>query len=267
MEKLLKILKIIFGNLFFISAFMGYVLYGYFVIIRMRMIRKKYGFEESMKYALPRIRNFGQRAFRWTFSKVKVLRKADLPKSPYIIVSNHQSLLDIPLILGYVDPSILFVAKEEVRRIPMIGAFVKEMGGVFIDRKNTVNAAKALKSVVERIEEGRNVVIFPEGTRSYNGELGEFKKGSLKIAMRTGAKIVPVALNGTFKITPKGSIFVRPGKVKLMVGDPMDPEGFKTEEELRNAVRERIQSLLFSMRGGDEDGETQVGEDKSFAHG
>lgn len=267
MERLSKALKLVFGNLFFILAFIGYVLYGYFVIIRMRMIRRKRGFDESMKYALSRIRKFGQRAFRWTFSKVEVLKNSGLPSPPYIIVSNHQSLLDIPLILGYVDPSILFVAKEEVSKIPMIGAFVREMGGVFIDRKSTLNAVKALKKVVERIEEGRNVVIFPEGTRSYNGELGEFKKGSLKIAKRTGVKIVPVALDGTFRITPKGSIFVRPGKVKLMIGETLDPNEFESEDELRKAVRSSIETMLLSMRGGEEYGETQVSENKGTSHG
>lgn len=244
-------LKTIFGNLIFVLGFIGYVIYGYIVIIRMKIKKNKYGFEEMLKYAAPRIRNFSLRAFKWTFVKVEVEGTENIPKdSNFLVVANHQSLLDIPLLLAYIDPTLAFIAKKEVSKIPMIGSFVREMGGVLLDRSDPRKAVSALMEVVKSLKEGRSFVLFPEGTRSTNGNLGEFKKGSFKLPLRANVKILPVVIDGTISVTPKGSIFIRPNRVRLKILKPLDPKDFKDEESLRVFLHQRIKGELERLRGG-----------------
>ncbi|HEW91996.1 MAG TPA: 1-acyl-sn-glycerol-3-phosphate acyltransferase [Thermotogaceae bacterium] len=245
------ILKMILGNLIFIFGFIAYVVYGYIVIIRMRIKRKKYGVKKMLEYAAPRIKNFSIRAFKWTFVDVEVEGMENIPKdSNFLIIANHQSLLDIPLLLAYIDPTLAFIAKKEVSKIPMIGSFVKEMGGVLLDRSDIKKAVAALMEVMKGLREGRSFVLFPEGTRSADGNLREFRKGSLKIALRTKVKILPVVIDGTINVTPKGSIFIRPNKVKLKILEPLDPSKFENEESLRGFLEKSFKDQLLLMRGG-----------------
>jgi len=244
-------LKTLLGNLIFIFGFIGYIIYGYIVIIKMKSKKRKYGFEEMLKYAAPRIRNFSIRAFKWTFVRVEVEGTENIPKdSNFLVIANHQSLLDIPLLLAYIDPALAFIAKKEVSKIPMIGSFVKEMGGVFLDRSDARKAVSALMEAMKNLKEGRSFVLFPEGTRSTDGNLKEFKKGSLKLALRTNVKVLPVVIDGTINVTPKGSIFLKPNKVKLKILKPLDPKDFKDEETLRNFLHQRIEKELKRLRGG-----------------
>jgi len=100
------------------------------------------------------------------------------------------------------------------------------------------------------LREGRSFVLFPEGTRSADGNLREFRKGSLKIALRTKVKILPVVIDGTINVTPKGSIFIRPNKVKLKILEPLDPSKFENEESLRGFLEKSFKDQLLLMRGG-----------------
>lgn len=245
------LLKMILGNLRFIIGFIVYIFYGYFVIFQMRIKRKKYGNEEALKYAAPRIKNFSIRAFKWTFVDVEVEGSENIPKdSNFLVVANHQSLLDIPLLLATIDPTLAFIAKKEVGKIPMIGTFVKEMGGVLLDRTDTSKAVAALIEVMKGLREGKSFVLFPEGTRSEDGNLREFRKGSLKIALRTKVKILPVVIDGTINVTPKGSIFIRPKKVKVKILEPIESDKFENEENLRKFLMEIFRKQLMLMRGG-----------------
>ncbi len=171
-------------------------------------------------------------------------------EEPIVIVGNHQSNMDIPAILGYFPREVGFVAKKEMESWPFFGVWMKYGQCVFLDRKNPREGMKNMKDAVKKIQEGFSIVIFPEGTRSEDGSIGEFKKGSFKLASDPMVKIVPVTLKGTFDIQRKGSLRINRGKkVKLIINKVIDPKTLpreevkKLNETVRDAIREAYKNI------------------------
>lgn len=234
-----KIFRFFTTIYFLIISSLYLAVYGGFVLFWGWVLRKLKNEEISKKYVLNEVRKFGIRAFSWLFSEVEVEGQENIPNETLIVVSNHQSLMDIPLILGYVTKG-GFIAKRELRRVPGVSWFVKYMGGVFIDRGNIRQTATELKKVLENLKNGVNYIIFPEGTRTEDGSVREFKKGSLSLAVKTGVKVLPVAIWGTMSLVPKGSLLFDPGKVYMKILPPVDPKEFENEEKLIEHVRSEI---------------------------
>lgn len=137
-----------------------------------------------------------------------------------IVMANHASMLDIVLMMIAI-PKVRFIAKKELGKVPILGWNMAQMGNYFIDRENPRKAVSLLQRVRGDIEKGGSVCVFPEGTRSEDGTVGEFKPGSFKLAMETGAPVLPARIWGTFERFPKGQFFVRPGKVGVRIGKPL----------------------------------------------
>lgn len=131
--------------------------------------------------------------------KVHIIGLENLPKddSNIAFIANHQSLLDVPAIYGKFNYSPIAIAKIEVSKIPFVGNFARGLDTIFMDRKSPKSAMKAIHSATERLIAGGQCFIFPEGTRSKTGNLGEFKAGSFKMAMRANSTIVPLVIQGT----------------------------------------------------------------------
>ncbi|NEU06001.1 MULTISPECIES: lysophospholipid acyltransferase family protein [Clostridium] len=121
-------------------------------------------------------------------------------EGPCLYVSNHQSIVDIPLIFSVVEKPLGAVAKKELEKIPVLSYWCKAIGCVFLDRENPREGIKAIQRGTENLKNGQSMLIFPEGTRSKNGQIGEFKKGSLRMAIKSGMPIIPVTVKGTYKI-------------------------------------------------------------------
>jgi 1-acyl-sn-glycerol-3-phosphate acyltransferase len=156
--------------------------------------------------------------------------------STYLVVSNHSGMADIPLILGSINLNIRFVAKEELGRIPVFGWALKTGGYVMIKRGQNREALKSLLDAAETLKKGRSVHIFPEGTRSANGKLQPFKRGAFIIAKKTDKPVLPVTIIGSHLITPKKSLKIRHGKIRLIIGEPLQASHFKSAEELMEAA-------------------------------
>ncbi|MCD6551009.1 1-acyl-sn-glycerol-3-phosphate acyltransferase [Thermotoga sp.] len=230
---------------FYFIATVYIVFYGGFVLLRSFLMRDK---EEARRYVLKEIKKFGRRAFGWLFSKVIVEGEENIPKDRnFIVVANHQSLMDIPLILGFVATG-AFIAKEELRKIPGVNWYIKYLNGVFLDRKNPRKAVKALREAIEKLRNGVTFIVFPEGTRSPNGEMLPFKKDSLMIAMRTGVLVLPVSIWGTYHLIPKNHWVFTPGKVFLRIHKPVNPREFSKEEELRKYVEGVIKKGVEELK-------------------
>ena len=160
-----------------------------------------------------------------------------------VLISNHQSNMDIQVILGYFPKRVGFIAKKEMEKWPLIGGWMKAMGCIFLDRKNARQGMKDMKNAMEKIQKGYSYVIFPEGGRTPDGTVKEFKKGSFRLATETGAKIVPVTIDGTYKIQSKGSLKVKANKnVKMIIGEPIEIASLNKSDikELDNKVRDII---------------------------
>lgn len=163
-----------------------------------------------------------------------------------VIVANHLSHLDAPVLLQALGIDFQAVAKKEVFYVPGFGSVLRFAGFIEVDRADRAQATRAIARAVDALKAGACFLIFPEGTRSRTGELGPFKKGGFVVAMDAGSRIVPVALQGTRELMPRGGFRIRPGTVRVRVLDPVDAGGYSygDRDALVTDVRARIAAAL-----------------------
>ena len=155
----------------------------------------------------------------FSFIPVKISGQKNCPvDGPLIIISNHQSMLDIFLLLAFVPRYFRFVVKKELFKVPFMSWYMRQVGFLSIDRQAAMKAHRTLEEIKTVLQHNEAVVIFPEGTRSPDGVLKEFKRGVFDLALTTGSPILPVGINGTYKIVPKGEIIFRPVPVTMKFG-------------------------------------------------
>jgi 1-acyl-sn-glycerol-3-phosphate acyltransferase len=168
------------------------------------------------------------------------------PGRPYIFASNHQSQFDIFSMQGCFEFDFRWMAKKELFQIPLFGHAMRMAGYIPVDRSHGRKAMKSLVEAAERIASGTSVIIFPEGTRSRDGKLHEFKTGGMVLAIKSGVPVVPVAIKGTYEVLPKRSLFAKPGRVSIRVGRPIDTSGYtvKQKQELAEHLHGEVAKLL-----------------------
>ena len=179
--------------------------------------------------------------------RLKVEQRAPLdPRRPYIFMCNHASMIDIWAGFVAVPVSFRFIAKKQLSRIPLFGWAMWAGRFIFIDRQNAVAARRSIEEAARRIKSGQSVVIYPEGTRTRDGRLMPFKKGGFHLAIDSGADIVPMAIEGTRALMPRGAMLIRPGEVRLQIGEPIPTAGLGPgdRERLVKQVRDRIAEML-----------------------
>lgn len=165
----------------------------------------------------------------------------------FVVMSNHRSLYDIPVLFQAFPRTLRMVTKTELFRVPVWGQAMRAAGFIEVDRKNRRRAIESLRAARATLDSGVNVWIAPEGTRSRTGELGRFKMGGFMLALETGRRIVPVTLRGTENILPADGALVRRGaQVRVDFGEPIDAASFGTErrDELIAHVRQTMTSML-----------------------
>jgi 1-acyl-sn-glycerol-3-phosphate acyltransferase len=164
-----------------------------------------------------------------------------------IYVVNHASYIDIPVLGAALDDHVAFMYKEELEKTPLWGPLLRISPHVSISRTEGREAFATIEQTARGIREGRfSVIIFPEGTRTTDGSLGEFKRGGFLLATRTGVPIVPVAIRGTHAVLPRDDWRVRPGSVEVIVGEPIDvPMGVTRPQE--KAILEQTRAQLEAM--------------------
>lgn len=189
----------------------------------------------------------GRRWISWILATCHIevecegLENVDMTQ-PYVFMSNHQSVFDIAAIVSTIPVSWRFVAKRELVWIPFFGWALGMGGHVIIDRSRRDRAVKTLKQAAERIRSGTNVIIFPEGTRSPTGSMGPFKSGGFHLALEAEVPILPITVSGSQRITPKRSLRIDSGRVKIRYGKPIPTAGLDLErrESLKDEVRRAI---------------------------
>lgn len=162
-----------------------------------------------------------------------------------VIVANHASMADVLVLFAGLPVQIRFMAKRSVFRVPFLGWGMAAAGFIPVDRGDARRAQEAVEVALKRLRGGRFVVVFPEETRSRDGELLPFKKGAALLAIRAGLPMVPVGIVGTFHVLPRGTLRTLPGRVVLSVGEPISTAGRTPadREELTQAAREAIVRL------------------------
>jgi len=175
------------------------------------------------------------------------------PDQSYVVVANHQSQYDIPLIYGFCGLDLRWVMKSEIGKLPFIAQGCRAIGHIFIDRGNPDQARAAINEAVGRLPSGTGVLFFPEGTRSRSGELIKFRKGAFRVAVDRGLPILPMTVVGTREMLPPGSLRIRPGCVKLVVHPAIQPGVGSMDEaaaELCTRTRTAIAAPLEQHRAG-----------------
>jgi 1-acyl-sn-glycerol-3-phosphate acyltransferase len=162
---------------------------------------------------------------------------------PVIYMGNHQGNFDIMALTMAIPRTFSWVAKEELFRIPLFGAAMLRAGYIPLDRSDGRKALKSMKLAAERIAGGTSVVIFPEGTRTKDGQLLPFKRGAFLLAARAGVPIVPFTINGSRAINPRNRLELYPGTIRLSFSAAIEVAGVP-EAELMERVREAVAAKL-----------------------
>lgn len=227
--------------------FIGYLLYSLTFRLRVMMMNLRGMEKKAVDFINYQARLWARRVIWSTGSKVIIHGQENVPKDKGVVfIANHQSYLDIPVMIGYIEKPKGFIAKIELLKIPILSMWIKHLGGVYIVRNNPKQSLKAINEGAEKIKKGDSMVIFPEGTRSADGKLGEFKPGSLKLAIKSGAPIVPVVIKGTVNVMPKKKFAVKPSQIEVYVLPPIiQDKAAKIDtndltEKIRNAIMEKL---------------------------
>lgn len=168
--------------------------------------------------------------------------KIDLNET-YLLVSNHLSIVDIVSIVKAFPKNVVFVSKKELSNVIFFSDWLRTVGCIFMDRQNVRNSIEELNKGIEVLKSGTSMCIFPEGTRSISGEIGEFKKGSFKLALKSKVKILPVVLVGTRSVYEDNNNKIRKGNIKVIFLDPIDINQLSSDElkDINITVRNKIE--------------------------
>ena len=179
--------------------------------------------------------------------KLIVKGKHNLQDRNYIFASNHASLIDIPLLLIAVNRYTVFIAKSELSKIPIFKSILDRAGFIFVDRKNNDSAVKSMNNLMEDIKKiPRSVAIFPEGTRTSDGELLPFKKGAAIFAINTDIPVIPVAISGTFSWSKKKLFDMSQSVISFEFGEPIATENYSFDD--RDYLTEKIKTNIKNMK-------------------
>lgn len=181
------------------------------------------------------------------------------PQKPYIFAANHQSQFDIFALQGFLGVDFRWLAKKELFQVPIWGPAMRRAGYIPVDRSHGRQALKSLDEAAQKIAAGTSVIIFPEGTRTRDGKMQDFKAGAMILAIKSGVEIVPVAIQGTYDILPKGKLLMNPGNVSIRAGKPIATKDYTTKDKhkLAKILQDEVTQLLGStgfnsIQNGDE---------------
>lgn len=175
--------------------------------------------------------------------KITVEGKENIPKDGVcVFVSNHQGNFDIPVLLTSLDKPNGIVAKKEIEKLPFVKGWMYLLNCVFIDRENPRKAMSTINEAISLVKSGRSMVIFPEGTRSKGGPVAPFKGGAFRICEKSGAPVVPVCINGTYKVMEANNNWLKPADVKIKILPAIETKDMERAQlkELSDIVREEI---------------------------
>jgi len=198
-------------------------------------------------------RSLSRNIVRFSGCDLEIIGEENIPKDQAALyVSNHQSYLDIPILVYVLNQPIGFVAKKELAKVPIIGKWIHFTESVFIDRKDIRQSLRAINEASKKIKDHHSMVIFPEGTRSKSSEMNPFKPGSLKIAEKAKSLVVPVTVIDTYRLYEANNSRIRPGKVRVIISKPLPPQEKGQEKssdntlEVLHTIQENLEKYQIS---------------------
>jgi len=185
------------------------------------------------------------------------------PSQPIIFTANHSGLHDILSLAAYLPIQFRWVAKKSLFRVPFMGWHMRRSGYIPIDRDNPRDAAKSIIRAAKEIRGGVSAIAFPEGTRSRTGDLGKFHSGAFALAVRTGVPLVPVSLEGSYRVILPKTLTVNPGVIiRIRIGSPIDLKPYSKGDKHRlmddvfRIMHRDLEELRLDRQPGEESGDT-----------
>lgn len=224
---------------------------AYFKTKRLKREGRQQEVDEILAYQVNR---WVSRLFKHIGLRLTVEGRENLPQDgePVVFVANHQSYLDIPIFINHLDAPHALMAKQELGKIPFLGGWMNMLDCVYVGREDIRAAAQAMREAEDLVKRGRSIVICPEGTRSMSDEMGEFKQGAVRVAVRGGVRIVPLAVDGSHRLLEGNRYRLQAADVRLVVLPALDPAAFSKEEQkgLHKKLEEMIRAAKDNRGGG-----------------
>ena len=180
------------------------------------------------------------------FVRVEVHGRKNIDKrTSYVFVANHQGAYDIFSIYGYLNHNFRWMMKKSLEKVPFVGIACKSSGHIMVDRSSPQAIKNTMDEAKEKLKGGMSLVVFPEGSRSWDGSMQSFKRGAFKLALDFNLPVVPITIDGSFKVLPRTTYNITPGKIILTIHEPIMPsaEGHDLDKVLKESY-EKIQSAL-----------------------
>ncbi|MDE6199416.1 MAG: 1-acyl-sn-glycerol-3-phosphate acyltransferase, partial [Muribaculaceae bacterium] len=163
----------------------------------------------------------------------------------YVFVANHQGSYDIFSVYGYLGHNFKWMMKKSLRKLMLVGYTCEKCGHIFVDRSSPTAIRRTIETAEERLRDGMSLVVFPEGARTLTGKMGPFKKGAYQLALEFHLPLVPVTIDGSFKVMPRTRYLPRPGHIVMTIHKPIAPPDDKADRtEVIERTREAIESSL-----------------------
>lgn len=209
-------------------------------LINIRLLEKKSP-KEAEAYAYRRAQNIAKYVLKVTKTNMEVSGIENIPKENCVFIANHQAIFDGFALLAYIDKPFGFIAKKEIQKIPLVNSWIKSIGSIYLNRESPRESIKTIQEGVEKINEGYSIMIFPEGTRSLKSKMNPFKKGSMKLAIKSKALIVPITIDGTYNVLEVGRK-VTGNEIKMVIHKPINVNSLSKEEE--QDLGEYVQNII-----------------------
>ncbi|MCR5481899.1 MAG: 1-acyl-sn-glycerol-3-phosphate acyltransferase [Clostridia bacterium] len=206
--------------------------------------RERGDFEKEREAILGACTTWSAGCIKLFDADVRVQGREFLPKEgPVVYVANHQGYADIPVCLSILTNfQTGFIAKEELAKIPLYGQWIKDIRSVMIQRGDARSSLRAIEEGIEYIKQGFSLVVFPEGTRSRGKDIAEFKKGSLRLATKSGVPVVPITINGTYKIFEETGRIRSGQRVDIIIHEPIETKDMDRAEA--SQLSERVEKII-----------------------
>lgn len=185
------------------------------------------------------------RLFCWlSFVRVTVSGRENIDsKTSYVFVANHQGAYDIFAVYGFLGHNFKWMMKRSLRRIFIVGYACERAGHIFVDRSSPAAVRHTIETAERRLRDGMSLVVFPEGARTLTGKMGPFKKGAYQLALEFNLPLVPVSIDGSFKVLPRTRLLPRPGHIVLTIHHPIPAP---STEDQRTSVMDQTRQMIAS---------------------
>lgn len=222
----------------------GYLLYRLPAYWRVKRMGAKGDKQGQMKEARRTANQWAKTLMKYVGITLEVHGLENLPKEGETVVfaSNHQSYLDIPVLLGGLDTAYPLLARKEIGKVPLLRGWMNLIGCIYIDREDARAAMGALRQAEEMVNEGSSLIVFPEGTRSKSDKVGEFKGGVVRVAFKTGVDIVPLVIDGSYKVLEGNRWRLKRAHVRLFILPAVPTQGLSRaqQKELPGQLEEMV---------------------------